>query len=251
MGDELRLMGLVSEAADRAGRTVLAVDERLVPLAARSFPAIEVRARGTVDESQATRQIPMGSLPAILRADLDAFPDHAGYLHPDPQAIADFRARLKALGPGLAVGIAWTSGLVTARRQGAHGPLEEWEAVLRTEGIKPVLLQYGPVEDEVRAAEAAFGCTIARWDDLDLKDDLDRVAALTAALDLMIATGSAVGTPLWSLLRPRDWVTLGTDRHPWYPAARTFHRAPGAGWRPLLEGEVAPALAALAKDQRS
>lgn len=262
VGDEIRFLSLVAEAAERAGgRTIVECDARLVPLVRRSMPTLEAAAADTeaaaAAEAAASAQIPMASLPAILRPDPQSFPERRGWLSPDPAAAEDFAARLDALGPGLTVGIAWTSGLDSLRRRTAHGALRDWAPILAMEGVRPVSLQYGDVSQELRAAEAETGAAIARWDDLDLKDDLDRTAALISRLDLVIATGSsvgdlagAVGAPLWSLLRPRDWVTLGQDRNPWMPQARVFFRRPGEGWARLIEQEVAPALARL-RDRRS
>lgn len=253
VGDEIRFLGLVGEAAARAGgETLVECDARLLPLARRSFPAITFAATDAVAARDGDRRIPMGSLAAMLRARGADFPDHAGYLEADPAARADFAERLAALGPGLKVGIAWRSGLTSSRRDSAHGPLDDWAPILTMAGVRPVSLQYGDVEGEVARAEAAHGIHIARWPDLDLRQDLDRVAALIAELDLVIATGSSVcdlagalGTPLWALYRPRDWVMLGTDGTPWYPRARVFCRRPGEGWARLIAEAVAPALAGL------
>ena len=259
VGDEIRFLGLVAAAAARAkGPVAVECDARLVPLAARSLPMVEVRAPAPdpapdpddVAGAPASLQCPMGSLAGIVRTDLLDFPDHGGYLQPDPSVIADFQERLAALGPGLKIGIAWRSGLVTLRRQGAHGSLDAWGPLLSMAGVQFVALQYGDVEEEVRAAEAAHAITIARWDDLDLKQDLDRVAGLIGALDLVITTGSsvadltgAVGTPLWALYRTRDWSLLGQDTSPWYPRARIFQRPAGESWDHVIAQDVAPALA--------
>jgi ADP-heptose:LPS heptosyltransferase len=45
---------------------------------------------------------------------------------------------------------------------------------------------------ELDEARASFGVTIHTWPDIDLKQDLDEVAALTAALDLVVSVGTAV-----------------------------------------------------------
>ncbi|MEQ8603030.1 MAG: tetratricopeptide repeat protein [Marivibrio sp.] len=254
VGDEIRFLGLTAEAAARAGAaTTVQVDPRLVPLARRSLPGVEVVESGVPPAVAPTHRISMGDLPALFRRDLNAFPARAGHLAPDPERVAEIRARLDALGPGLKVGVAWKSGLVSLRRKTAHGPLVDWAAALNTRGVIPVCMQYGDVADEIAEAEAALGVRVTQLDGLDLKDDMDGAAALAAALDLTISTGSSVvdlagaaGAPVWALLRPRDWVTLGTDRHPWAPSVRVFFRKPGEGWARLLEEEVAPALADLA-----
>lgn len=255
VGDEIRFLGLVAEAAARAGATTtLQVDARLVPLARRSFPRLSVLETDAPLTTPATHRISMGDLPGLFRRSLDAFPTEAAFLTPDHARVAEMRERLAALGPGLKVGIAWKSGLDSLRRRTAHGPLVDWAALLKTPGIVPVSVQYGAAEEEIAEAEAATGVRIARIEGLDLKDDLEGAAALAAALDLTVATGSsavdlagAVGAPVWALFRPRDWVTLGTDRHPWLPGVRVFFRKPGEGWARLLEEEIAPALAGLTK----
>lgn len=253
VGDEIRLMGLLGEARARAGADAgitVECDARLLPLARRSFPGMTFAATDEVPDGAADRQLPMGSLPGLLRGDAGSYPDHGGYLAVDSAARADFAGRLAALGPGLKIGIAWRSGLTSARRDSAHGPLDAWAPILTMAGIHPVSLQYGAVEDELARAEAAHGCRIARWDDLDLRDDLDRLAALIAGLDLVVATGSsvidlagAVGAPFQALYRPRDWIMLGTDGHPWYPHGRVLCRRPGEDWTRLLRDTVAPDLA--------
>lgn len=85
------------------------------------------------------------------------------------------------------------------------------------------------------AAETRFGTTLYRWRDLDLRDDLEGVAALAAALDLVITPAvsvgelaGALGVPVWRV-GGRDWTWLGSGARPWFPGMRLF--APGRGQR--------------------
>jgi hypothetical protein len=65
----------------------------------------------------------------------------------------------------------------------------------------------------------------------DLKDDLEDLAAMSCALDLVIGPGiagtniaAAVGARTWLLTAPDDWHLLATDRYPFYPGTRVFRR---------------------------
>jgi ADP-heptose:LPS heptosyltransferase len=53
-------------------------------------------------------------------------------------------------------------------------------------------LQYDECEEELSSIETALNINIIRWDDLDLKNDLDSVLALISRLDLVITVGTAV-----------------------------------------------------------
>ena len=82
---------------------------------------------------------------------------------------------------------------------------------------------------------------------LDLKSDLDDVAALTCALDLTVGPpnatsnlAAACGAPVWLITTPGTWPECGTDRYPWYPQLRLFRAAASKAW-PGVMAQVAEA----------
>ncbi|WP_376959930.1 tetratricopeptide repeat protein [Azospirillum sp. A26] len=244
VGDEILFASCYEEAMRRAGRLVIECDRRLVPLFTRSFPGADVRPE-SADPRDADLQIAAGSLPRLLRADLKRFPARSSWLVPDPALVERWRERLAALGPGqgpgLRVGIGWRSQLMTADRKAAYVMLEHWEPLFAVPGLVYVNLQYGDCEDEIRATEERFGVTIHRWADLNLKDDFDGAAALTANLDLVISPAmsagelaGALGVPVWRF-GGRDWTQLATGARPWFPTMRLFQPNPGEG----LEAAIA------------
>ncbi|WP_049976006.1 tetratricopeptide repeat protein [Azospirillum sp. B506] len=250
VGDELMFASCYDEAMRRAGRLVIECDRRLVPLFARSFPNADVRPE-SADPRDADLQIAAGSLPRLLRADLKRFPDRPSWLVPDPALVERWSERLAALRPGLRVGIGWRSQLMTADRRAAYVMLEHWGPLFAVPGLQFVNLQYGDCEAELRAAEERFGVTIHRWADLNLKDDFDGAAALTANLDLVISPAmsagelaGALGVPVWRF-GGRDWTQLGTGTRPWFPTMRLFQPNPGEGLESVLP-RMAAALRAAA-----
>ena len=267
LGDEVMFAGLLPQVLDALGpegRLTLAVEPRLVSLFQRSFPQARVGVHSTdKTEAHPVRRAPvvaetgpvelwapMGAFLSVYRGGLDAFPKRAGYLAPDPARVEHWRDWLASLSPGPKVGpkvgIVWKSLKLGGERRRAFAPFAAWAPVLATPGAVFVSLQYGDASAEIAEAAAA-GVEIRVPPGLDLKDDLEGVAALCAALDLVIGPANAttqlagaVGAPLWLLAPPAAWTCLGSERYPWHPQARVFH-APGFDW----EGAMAAVAGAL------
>lgn len=254
LGDELLFASCIADLLAQAGHVVIACDPRLASLFARAFPSATVcgvdRQQDLTWLAQAPPvdvHLPMGSLPLYLRPTLASFPPRAGYLVPDPARQQHYWQRLAALGPGLTIGIAWRSH--KSRQQLSHyPPLTQWGALLTLPGVHFVNLQYDDPADELRAAQQQWGVTVHTWDDLDLYDDLEGVAALLAALDAVVgpemtitALAGSLGRPVWRLTAAGgSWTSLGTDGCPWFPSMRVVC--------PQQRGQWADALARVAAE---
>ena len=198
----------VSEMVARAGHCILEVQPKLVPLFARSFVEAEVRADSREQGAEPTDfdfHLPMGSLYRHLRPDLAAAAEPKAYLVPDPDRIAFWKARLAALGPGPFVGISWKSPLITPTRSPNYTRMGDWKPVFGKQA-QFVNLQCRDYRDDLAEAKREFGVTVHDFEDLDLYDDLDDVAALAGALDVAIsvhtcvsAITAGVGTPTWRI----------------------------------------------------
>jgi hypothetical protein len=171
---------------------------------------------------------------------------------PDAARVAGFRRTLEAKGPGPYVGICWRSMMLAAKRAKYYSALSMWEPILKTPGVTFVNLQYGDAADEIAQAKAKFGIDIHAMD-VDLKDDIDGAAALSAAVDLVIsaptaaaANAGAVGTEVWFLTAGRTWPQLGTDEYPWYRKTHVYSPEKFGDWQSLIP-DVAAELAKFAK----
>lgn len=249
VGDEILFASCVVDLVAQASHVVLACDPRLASLFGRTFPTATVCGTARDDLSWLAQAppsdvyVPMGSLPLYLRPTLASFPAHRGYLVPDATLLGQYRQRLAALGTGLKVGIAWRS-LAARRHDPAYTTLTQWRALLAVPGVHFVNLQYDQAEAEVAAAEASLGVRIHGWDDLDLFNDFDGVAALIAALDLIIgpettvtALAGALGRPVWRLTGAAGgWTSLGTHASPWFPSMRVWRQRQYGRWdEPLAQ----------------
>nr|WP_282189071.1 tetratricopeptide repeat protein [Azospirillum sp. SYSU D00513] len=244
IGDELMFASCYGDLIQQAGSSVIECDRRLVPLFARSFPRASVRAAAgplaPVPPGPGL-QAAAGSLPRWLRPSLARFPTRPAFLVPDAGRAATWRERVAALGPGLKVGIAWRSGLMTADRLANYAPLDRWGPVFAVLGVTFINLQYGDCHAELDAARRDMGVVLRDWSDLDLKDDLDGVAALISCLDLVLSPASSVGelagalgVPVWRFGAAGDWTRLGTGARPWFHSMRLFLTGPGQAVPDLL-----------------
>jgi tetratricopeptide (TPR) repeat protein len=248
VGDELFFAGVLPDAIRASGRCIVECDPRLVPLYARSFPAAEIIPKRDPPHARALApdidfQCPIGSLPRWFRTSIERFPRHDGYLVPDPERVAFWKLRLDTLGPGPKVGITWRSMRRSASRDLHYTDLRQWGPILAVPGLTFVSLQYDDCRAELDAARRQFGVDIHTWDDLDQRNDLDEVAALLKALDLVVAPtttpaimAGAVGARVWMLLtRHITWKTLGTEGIPMFPGMRIVWRARNVSWDSVLE----------------
>lgn len=265
LGDEVMFASVLPElvsAVGPSGKVVFAVEARLQSLFARSFPQVEVGSHRTARRNGATLRdapfaqgenapdiwVPLASLLRQQRRDLTDF-RQGPYLAADPGRTAAWRDRIdRDLGRGrLRVGILWKSLKMDPARSVFFAPFPAWRPVFDVQGIDFVALQYGDWEEEALAARA-LGVTLYR-PDLDLKDDLDGVAALCVALDLVVGPANATtniaaacGAETWFISEPGAWPRLGADRLPWYPSARAFVPDALGRW----EGVMADVAASLA-----
>lgn len=255
LGDEVMFANVIPdvlEALGADGKLFIAVEPRLVALFQRSFPAAEVGAHSTWnvdghtvrgapfvgDHAQLDAYAPIASVLRRFRSSVEAYPDRTGFLKPDPERVAWWKAQLPA---GPAVGLLWKSLVQAGARHRFYSPFDQWKPVLATPGVTFVNLQYGDCAAELDAARRDLGVEIWNPPGIDLKQDLDDVAALCCALDLVMGPSNAssclagaCGAPLWLLSTPGSWPLLGTERYPWYPQARVFRPATLGAWDPAM-----------------
>jgi len=261
VGDEIMFASCLPDLSAAGAVPVVVCEPRLAPLFARSFPAAEVsgtRREGAASETPPPAEcwLPAGSLPRLFRGSRDAFPRTPGYLRAEDAATQEFRARLGAAAAGrLAVGIAWRGGREGMERRRRSTTLADWQPLVRIPGVRFVDLQYGDRAHERAESAAAGGLVPEPIDGVDPLSDLDRYAALIAALDLVVAVDSAVvhlagalGKPVWTLVPiPPDWrwMAQGTES-PWYPTARLYRQERPGEWSGVFR-RVAADLARLVR----
>jgi tetratricopeptide (TPR) repeat protein len=264
LGDQVSFSGTIPDMLNDLGpkgRMTIAVEPRLVPLFQRSFPAATTIPLGGTreggrfqrhlpgfDASQIDLWTPMASPLRRYRRSLSDYPAPGVALVPDGTRVEHWRRQLGNL-PGRKVGIVWKSLNMDGVRQKFFPAFHHWQPVFGVPGVTFVNLQYGDCAEEIEQAQSAFSTEIWQPPHVDLKDDLDGVAALAAAMDLVIGPSNATtclaaacGGPTSMFFPPASWPCQGTEGLPWYPAVRGFVAKSYREWDEVM-GRIAAALA--------
>ena len=249
VGDKVLYAGMIPDLLARGHGVVMETDARLVALFERSFPGVKAVAKQNPPDEATQRpdirwHSPLASLGRWLRPDAASFPQREAYLAPDKARRARYRAHLEVAGTGPIVGISWISRNPNI---GQHKTLDlkQWAPILQTPGVRFVDLQYGDTASERAAVEAELGVHIEHISDLDLREDIDGVAALAAACDLVISVSNttvhlaaAVGRPTWVIVPASVgnlWYWMRGSHHtPWYKTVTIFRQTHLGAWEDII-----------------
>jgi tetratricopeptide (TPR) repeat protein len=257
VGDEIIFATMVPDLIARGAELTLECDDRLAPLFRRTWPEVKV-----VEEPRAPApalrhkgiqlQAAGGSLGEFLRLDFASFAKRGHLLEADRSRATALREEIlrgRKAAPKLIVGISWISNTPAAAAQKSTN-LAAWAPILKQSDVSFVDLQYGETAAERADVERALGMNIAHLPSVDLRKDLDGVAALAVACDLVISVSNttvhlagAVGAPVWALIpppavQPWYWFAQGEDT-PWYDSVRLFRQAANETWSHVIKRTAA------------
>ncbi len=246
LGDQIFFAGMLEDLQDKAGSITVCTDVRLLPLMSRSYPQIRfITPDALTTDAHFEAQVCLGSLGRFLRADGHGLGNiRAAYLKADPQRAAELRARIKRPGT-LSCGISWRS---TNQDQGPHKSLDldQLAQALCLPTLDLVDLQYGPTDAERAAFYAQHGKPVMHLDDIDNFADLDGLAALMDACDVIVTVSNttahlaaALGKPVIVML-PKStglfWYWhRDSDRSVWYPTAHLFRQSQHGDWHEVID----------------
>lgn len=253
IGDQILYASQIARIARFVEHLIVAVDPRLIPLLQRSFPTVEFAGPAQLASLRCDRQIAMGDAAGLMITDWNSFPkNQEHYLVADTARRNALRDRLSAQGSPV-IGLSWRS---TNPRIGRFKTLAlpDFEALLRPTGTVGVDLQYGDTSADHDALRSGTGLTLHRESSVDTFHDIDGLAALIAACDVIV-TGSNTTAHIAGALGQRCHVLLpdvlgslwywheGRSDSPWYPSVTLWRREPGEHWRDVVQ-RVARAIAA-------
>lgn len=248
LGDVIQFCRYLPGLAAQGAAVVFEVMPSLKPLL-RTLPgAIRLVGRGE-PLPPVDYYCPLLSLPLALNTRIDTIPAQVPYLTAEPERIAHWTQRLRAL-PGLRVGVAWQGNPAVEKLIWARGrsmPLAVLEPLARLPGVRLVSLQKGPGLEQLPSVPFAGRI-------VDLSGELDRgpdafldTAAVIAGLDLVISSDTAVahlagalGRPVWLMLTASPEWRWGLERSdcPWYPSMRLFRRTADRDWTAVMAAIV-------------
>lgn len=251
IGDQILYASVLPELASLPRNKLVALDKRLIPLFARSMPGFEfIDLAAVSDALDFAEQLPLGSLPRLFRPDLASFElARHPYLKVDSGRSTELRAKI-ARGERLVCGISWVSKRPDLG-QFKSLKLEQMLLPLASSRLHFVDLQYGDTAAERQALQEARGIEVQHLDEVDNFNDIDGLAALIQACDVVITTSNstahlagALGKTTLLLLPSGKgqlwyWAEInGTI--PWYPSIQAFRQHETGNWqKPLQEIKAA------------
>jgi len=239
VGDEVMFGTLLQDFQEHCTELVVEADERLLPLYQRSMPEgiTFVPRQSAVPEHAYDSQISMASLCQYLRNDEVHFLQaRKAYLKNDSQRTNRIRSEF-ALQPGrLVCGISWHSQNTDI---GAAKSIELKELIrhLDLPECQWVNLQYGDMTAEIAKVKTELGVTILQCPSVDNRQDMDGLASLIDACDVIISISNttvhlagALGKEVHVMLPfCADWRWLHNRSDSiWYPHVH-LHRQPSPG----------------------
>ncbi|SDG56102.1 tetratricopeptide repeat protein [Thalassobaculum litoreum] len=248
IGDEVQFLTLAPHLRRLGARLTIITEERLRPIVRRSLPDAAVPDVGpptgrTEDHHGADLHLALGDLPDRLHLFCggEAIPEP--WIVPDADRAAALRSSLQARHPGKRlVGITWRS---IAPKTGGRRTIAPalWRDVLAVPGAAVVSLQYGAGPEDIAAFGAEAGLPIDGSHGVDPVQDLDGLAALVAAMDLVVCPANntvhfagALAKPCWTLVPTRpDWRWgLGRSDSLWYPRTIVYRQETDDDWSPVM-----------------
>ncbi len=250
LGDQILYSSIVEDLRRCAKSVRLEVEPRLVRLLARSMHGVDVQPLGVGrDLAAIAAQESLSDIGRYLRPTWESFGQpQNGYLVADAARTEELRARLKTDGKHV-IGLSWQSRKAT-QAQAKTANLSDFETVLRIPDCRFVDLQYGDTQAEREELARTFGVEVERLPDVDNFNDIDGLAALISACDLVV-TVSNTTAHIAGALGQRTWVMVPTGNarfwywfrkknvSPWYARVSVKFRDVGQPW-PELVNELAP-----------
>ena len=248
IGDEVQFLMLLKHMERQCAQLTVIAEPRLRPLIKRSFPDIGVpdvdSPTGDVEDHHgADLHLAIGDLPDRLKLFCGGQATPQPWIVPDPDRVISLRSKLSFRHPGKRlIGITWRSEAPNTGQRRTILP-NAWHEIAMVPGIALVSLQYSVRAEDLAAFETA-GIAIDAEHGIDPVQDLDGLAALVAAMDLVIAPpnntvhiAGALDVPCRVLLPTRpDWRWGLTRRDSlWYPKTRVYRQDSDGEWGPVMD----------------
>jgi Tfp pilus assembly protein PilF len=246
IGDQVLYGSILPDMVTFPQKKLVALDKRLIPLFKRSIPGFEFMDLNEVSDTlDFAQHLPMGSLPRYFRKSREDFKSaQTPFLLADPTRSAALRQKIH-LTSKLVCGVSWWSNRKSTGKNKSIR-LEELLAPLASDKLHFVNLQYGDTAAERNALRAQHGITVQNVDEVDNFNDIDGLAALIQACDVVITTSNttahlagALGKETLLLLpfsKGKLWYWAELEGHnPWYPSIRMFAQEQPGQWQVPLE----------------
>tara|TARA_B100000700_G_scaffold329329_1_gene450584 strand:+ start:1859 stop:3547 length:1689 start_codon:yes stop_codon:yes gene_type:complete len=245
IGDEILFASLIPEFQEKVDQLILKVDKRLIPLFKRSFnkSIIYIDKNSHINEDKYDYQIGMGSLPKFLRNSDNSFrKGKKAYLKADKGKTKLFRDRLNHSSFKKIIGISWRSDSIVNKQKSMT--LEEFIIGIYSPNLCFVNLQYGDNKEEINNIKEKYNINIFELNEVDLFYNIDGLASIISACDLVISIENMIHTLTGALgieskiLLTRNCLYfngLNDTKSYWFPSQEFFRKGSSKDWGIVLK----------------
>jgi tetratricopeptide (TPR) repeat protein len=248
LGDQILFGRFLGKARKHTGSLLVSLDFRLIPIFARSFPEVDFLPEKEAIDEQFDWHAALGDLPG----ELIKLEPESDFRYPNTYLISD-QERSKSIRSSigfedkLVCGISWQSNRKVVGKD-KSASLEDLKSLLGMEEVIFINLQYGDVCQQITDLYNSTGIQIMQCKTVDNFKDIDGLASLIDACDLVVSTSNttvhlsgALGKDTHVLL-PEDsrptfwyWRDRQEERSLWYPSCKLYPKDPALGWSKALD----------------
>ena len=242
IGDTIMMASMIPDLSQQAKDVTVLLQPRLVEIFKSSFPDLTVVTSLDREVYEAKdRCYGFGSLGQFYRLSRDHFPG-SPYLKVSAESEQLWSNKLRALGPGLKVGVAWSGGGQITSMNQRSVDLIKLLPILSVKGVTWINLQYRHDPNELEVMNASHGIEIHHYD--GITKDIYQTVALTMQLDLVITVqqtalhlAGGAGVPAWVILPVVPEWRYGVDgpSMSWYSSVELFRQQRHGEWNDPID----------------
>ena len=239
IGDVIQFCRYVQGISDLGAHVILEAPKKLVGLLKSLRGNYEVM---SIDDAlpHFDYRCPIMSLPRALKTTLHNIPLSQGYLKADQKRVSQVQEELKLKNPHSKklCGISWLSKAdKTGLFRSIH--LKDFIGMLDNDDLLYVNLQYGEVDQEIAQLIKDLGVTVVNLKSINMYEDIDGLAAIIEACDLIISIDNttvhlagALGKDTRVLLPyvPEWRWMIDRKDSPWYQSLRLYRQQAVFDW---------------------
>jgi tetratricopeptide (TPR) repeat protein len=253
IGDQILYSSLLPDLLKVNNNIILSVDEKLENLFRRSFKdlnifPVQLKDQGNIDflnDSNYDYHLALADLPGIFRNSLESFSNQqSNFLIPNISESNDLRKNIESKSSKIICGISWKSNSFLSDFKSLK--LIDFLTLLKNKSLSFVNLQYGDVDSEISDLKKNYNLDILNIDSINIYNDIDSLASLINACDLIITSSNvtahisgALGKTTY-LLSPYGkgkiwyWEPYA-GKNLWYPSIIAVEQENPKTWDPAMK----------------
>lgn len=221
LGDQILLYYFLPYLIADCTHIYIGIDKRLENLLKRSFPEENITfiSQSINNNDLAAYKcdylMPLASIceayVAKIRHAIQAYSNtvnmlqrHIGYLRPCADKASYWKSCISKLNFNINIGVCWRSGVQNTKRSTHYMSAKQLAYCFNGLNINVINLQYSFQDSEIDILKESLPEQFVNFNDIDLKNDQDDLAAIVSQCDLVIGAGTALtmlaaacGVPVW------------------------------------------------------